>query len=335
MLIPQPRQLQQLIVPNAGSIAQGISQGMSLANQYQQNQLSKQNQQLNQMQMDQAQQSLTREQAQEALGSIAQGAETVMSLPTDDQRYNFLANRRDQLAAQGRNTEQTDDALRIGMNEGFTSPAFNQAMMEGLQTANAMGVYTEQQNLQRAAQAKAQAENTLSKKDKNDLRLKFRSEIGTLGGKNLLEMKTQLGKILSSKVSGVGDVTMLKTINKMIDQGIVTSDDFDQIANSSGLSDSFKGMMSKIVGGGQLAPQVREQIISQARALYAENLKQVKSLAEGIESDAASYGVENVISKPYRDLFDDIATPQQIQEPVSNPIAMPQMSQGGISFTVE
>ena len=102
---------------------------------------------------------------------------------------------------------------------------------------------------------KAQAENTLSTKDKNAQRQKFRSEINTLGGKNLLDMKAQMGKITGAKISGVGDVTMLKTINKMIDQGIVTSDDFDQIANSSGLADSFKGMMSKIVGGGQLAPE--------------------------------------------------------------------------------
>lgn len=158
MLIPQPRQLQPLTTANAGAIAQGLNQGMSLANQYQQNQLGKQTQQLSQMKLDQAQQSMTREQAQDALSSIAQGAETVMTLPTDDQRYSFLANRRDQLAAQGRNTEQTDDALRIGMNEGFTSPAFNQAMAEGLQTANSMGVYTEQQKLQRAAQAQMQAQ---------------------------------------------------------------------------------------------------------------------------------------------------------------------------------
>ena len=67
MLIPQPRQLQQLITPNAGAIAQGLNQGMSLANQYQQNQLGQQTQQLNQMQLDQAQQAMTKEQAQEAL----------------------------------------------------------------------------------------------------------------------------------------------------------------------------------------------------------------------------------------------------------------------------
>jgi len=306
MLIPQPRQLQQLITPNAGAIAQGLNQGMSLANQYQQNQLGQQTQQLNQMQLDQAQQAMTKEQAQEALGSIAKGAETVMSLPTDDQRYNFLANRRDQLAAQGRNTEQTDDALRIGMNEGFTSPAFDQAMQEGLQTANSMGVYTEQQQMQRAAQTKAQAENTLSTKDKNAQRQKFRSEINTLGGKNLLDMKAQMGKITGAKISGVGDVTMLKTINKMIDQGIVTSDDFDQIANSSGLADSFKGMMSKIVGGGQLAPEVRQQIKDQAQALYDANLRQVKSVADGIESDAESYGVSNVIPSAYKKLFEGV-----------------------------
>lgn len=304
MLIPQPRQLQQLIVPNAGAIAQGINQGMSLANQYQQNQLGQQQQQLGQMQIDQAQQALTREQAQEALGSIAQGAETVMSLPTDDQRYNFLANRRDQLAAQGRNTEQTDDALRIGMNEGFTSPAFNQAMMEGLQTANSMGVYTEQQQLQRTAQA----DNTLDLKDKNKLRQDFRKEFTSTAGKGLLESKEQIAKIRNAKKTGIGDVALMKTVNKMIDSGIVTSDDFNQVAQSSGLADNWEGMFKKILGQGELNDVTRGQIIDQAESLYNAKLVQAKDISEGIKADASTYGIEKeVIPSAYNKLFDDIA----------------------------
>jgi len=309
MLIPQPRQLQQLMVPNAGAIAQGINQGMTLANQYQQNQLGQQQQQLGQMQIDQAQQALTREQAQQALGSIAQGAETVMSLPTDDQRYNFLANRRDQLAAQGRNTEQTDDALRIGMNEGFTSPAFDQAMMEGLQTANSMGVYTEQQKLQRAAQAKAQAENTLDLKDKNKLRQDFRKEFTSTAGKGLLESKEQIAKIRNAKKTGIGDVALMKTVNKMIDSGIVTSDDFNQVAQSSGLADNWEGMFKKILGQGELNDVTRGQIIDQAESLYNAKLVQAKDISEGIKADASTYGIEKeVIPSAYNKLFDDIAS---------------------------
>ena len=309
MLIPQPRQLQQLITPNAGAIAQGLNQGMSLANQYQQNQLGQQTQQLNQMQLDQAQQAMTKEQAQEALGSIAQGAETVMSLPTDDQRYNFLANRRDQLAAQGRNTEQTDDALRIGMNEGFTSPAFDQAMQEGLQTANSMGVYTEQQQLQRAAQAKAQADSTLGLKDKNKLRQDFRKEFTSTAGKGLLESKEQIAKIRNAKKTGIGDVALMKTVNKMIDSGIVTSDDFNQVAQSSGLADNWEGMFKKILGQGELNEVTRGQIIDQAESLYNAKLVQAKDISEGIKADASTYGIEKeVIPSAYNKLFADIAS---------------------------
>lgn len=332
--IPRPQSIAQpSYLGGAAPLAQGIAQGAQLASQMQNMELGRQQQAMNAMKMEQAQAEMSEAAARDALGSIAQGAETVLGIQgpnaevTNNERYTFLANRRDQLARQGKNTEQTDEALTIGMNYGFNSPEFDQAMNEGIQTANSFNVFTPRQQMEREARAKAVAENTLNTKDKNAMRMKFRSELGTLGGKNLLDMKAQLGKITSSKVSGVGDVTMLKTINKMIDQGIVTSDDFDQIANSSGIADSFKGMISKITGGGQLAPEVRQQIQDQAKALYMENLKQVKNLADGVEQDAAGYGVSDVISKRYKDLFKDLEKEQ--------PQANAYTSQSGVSFTVE
>ena len=52
--------------------------------------------------------------------------------------------------------------------------------------------------------------------------------------------------------------------------------------------------------------KVRQQIKDQAQALYDANLRQVKSVADGIESDAESYGVSNVIPSAYKKLFEGV-----------------------------
>lgn len=174
MLIPQPRQLQQLNVPNAGAIAQGIQSGMNMYNQYQQGQAAEQQQQLQGLQLEQAQMQMSEAESKAALGSIAQGAETALNLQGPE-RSAFLWNRLSQLQQQGKDTEQTMDAVNIGEQYGYDSLEMQRALNEGLQTANSFGVFTPQQQAAKAAQAKQQA-SLLG--EQSDIRKETRSSIG-------------------------------------------------------------------------------------------------------------------------------------------------------------
>ena len=87
----------------------------------------------------------------------------------------------------------------------------------------------------------------------------------------------------------------MKTINKMIDSGIVTDSDFDQVAQSSGLAETFKGMKNKILGGGSLGEEARQQILEQAELLWSAKVRGAQDLASGIDEDAAQKGIERSV----------------------------------------
>lgn len=308
--IPRPVAIAQpAYLGGASPLASGIQSGVQLAGMLQQRDARAQKMELQQLQLDQARQQMTEQEAKAALGSVAQGAEDVLAIQgntpeeTQTARYNYLANRLDNLRQQGKDTEQTDEALVIGLNEGFDSPAFDQAMREGIQAANSFGVFTPKQQLEREQAAKLAAESQLSTKEKNKIRMDFRREFATTAGKGLLESTEQIDKIRKAQKTGIGDVTLMKTINKMIDNGIVTDSDFDQVAQSSGIADTFQGLFNRVIGGGSLNEVTRKQILNQAEALYGAKLQSAYGIAQGIEQDAGGYGVSDVIGSGFQKLF--------------------------------
>jgi len=251
--------------------------------------------QLQQMQIDQAEQ-------QRQLQSIATGAEQILEAPAE-QREQILLNRIQKGRELGRDMSDSVALLEQAdqLEGGLANPQIDEILNLELQEANRLGYYTPKQEAER----KLLAEGQLSRKDKDKVRMDFRKEFATQAGKGLLESKEQIQKIRNAKKTGIGDVALMKTINKMIDSGIVTDSDFDQVAQSSGVADSFQGLLNRIIGGGSLNDATRTQIIDQAELLYDAKLKSAKQIADGIEIDAEGYGVSDVIGSAYKKLFNE------------------------------
>jgi len=303
--INRPALISQPIPQGASSLLGGLQQGMQLANLSQQSDAREQQMQLQQMQIDEAE-------MQRQIQSIATGAEQIIDAPAE-QREQILLNRIEKGRALGRDMSDSVALLEMAdqLEGGLSNPQIDEALRLELQEANRLGYFTPKQEIER----KVAAENTLTRKDKDKIRMDFRKEFAAQAGKGLLESEEQIKKIRSAKKTGIGDVALMKTINKMIDSGIVTDSDFDQVAQSSGVADSFQGLVNRIIGGGSLNDATREQILDQAELLYNAKAESAKQVAAGIEKDAESYGVSNVIGSRFKKIFDSIPEKQPEPEP--------------------
>jgi len=294
-IIQRPVQLQQLSGgPNFGQAVKAGLAGLQMGQQL--GQRAQQQQQQQQL-FDQQQAQFEQQQATRALQGQAIAGEQLLgaqSLAEAQAAISPLVDANPEAAA-----------LLEGLQGGqITLDQAKQTASQALQGANAMGIFTpmqmRQQQQQEAEASQRQKRYAGLEKAEESLRKEFLN----LAGKSLLEGRDQITKIREAKKTGIGDVSLMKTINKMIDSGIVTDSDFDQVAQSSGLAETFKGMKNKILGGGSLGEEARQQILEQAELLWSAKVRGAQDLASGIDEDAAQKGIErSVIPKAFKSIF--------------------------------
>lgn len=330
-LIPRPVQLPQIQGgPNFGqAIAaglQGFNAAQSIANAAQQREAQRIQMETAQMQQAQMQQELERAQQQRSLQDQAIASEQLLISSNPEEGIARLQAMEDQSPAA--------QAILQGLRGGTLSFAqAQQAAGETMTGAQAMGLMTP---IQQARQAEAERLGIANKEREKGLEkaeTELRKEFLTLAGKSLLEGREQIAKIREAKKTGVGDVSLMKTINKMIDSGIVTDSDFDQVAQSSGLADTFEGLRNKIFGGGSLNDVTRRQIVEQAEQLWSAKVRSAKDIATGIDADAEAKGFErSVIPRAFQTLFER-ETERQAEQ-ASRPERQTFVTSGGLQVEV-
>ena len=295
--IPRPVAIAQpSYLGGASPLASGIQSGVQLAGMLQQQDARAKQMQMQDLQLQQAQQQMTEQEAKSALGSVAQGAEDVLAIQgatpqeTQTARYNYLANRLDQLRAQGKNTEQTDEALIIGLNEGFDSPAFDQAMGEAVQIANSFGVFTPRQQMEREQAAKLAAQKGEKAFDRaKGLRKEYND-----ASKDFFKVRDAKARIEASveEPDATGDIALIFNYMKMLDPGsTVREGEYATASQAGGVDSAVLNIYNRLISGERLQPEQRNMFSSRASKLFKKAETQNKKDLNDVLRVGRQYGL--------------------------------------------
>ena len=92
--------------------------------------------------------------------------------------------------------------------------------------------------------------------------------------------------------TGVGDVTRIFAYMKMIDPtSTVREGEAATLENAGGVPAGIVRLYNRVVGGGSLSPQIREQLISEAGNIYNSRLESYQDAAERYRGIAGNYGI--------------------------------------------
>jgi asparagine synthetase B (glutamine-hydrolysing) len=313
--IPRPQTIvQPSYLGGAAPLAQGLSQGMQLAGLAQQSDAREQQIQLQKMQLEQARQQMTEAQAKDALANIAQGAEDALELQTGEARRDYLTNRLSNLISQGKSTEQTEEAIDIGLRYGFDSPEMTGALQEGLKTANSFGVFTPRQALEREQAAKLAAQEAKEIGDiRKETRGSIRKSVGTIAkqasvlDENYGKLNNLVGEIKKGNRSAVSQA--LVSLVKLGDPGsIVKESEMEAALNAENPIAALqsKGVDTSVIDSvlrkiDPLNPESinTDELLATARAQMAANVPSI----QGQYEEQKSLASENLTDKGIKSLF--------------------------------
>jgi hypothetical protein len=89
----------------------------------------------------------------------------------------------------------------------------------------------------------------------------------------LLDMGDSLARIEASRPTPEGDISLIYQFMRMLDPGsVVREGEFAQVGRANGLPTQVQAFFNRIMGGGQLTPEMRSAIIAQSRELMAAQL---------------------------------------------------------------
>ena len=113
--------------------------------------------------------------------------------------------------------------------------------------------------------------------------------------KNYSNIARQYANIKGAAASGTdpGDIALVFGFMKMIDPGsTVGAGEKATADNAGGVDSKVRGIYNQLVGGGGIAPDVRQQFVAQAEALYNNAKATYDPLAEYYRGLATQYGYD-------------------------------------------
>lgn len=228
------------------------------------------------------------------LSSIAQGAESALSL-SGNSRQSFLERRLTELKKQGRNSEATEEVLELAQQFGIDSPEVTQALNQGIQIANSFGILTPQQQVQKQIEAEREKTGLESQKEiRKEVRGRVGSEVKALSksastiAENAGKLTGLVGEIKKGNRSAVAQA--LVSLVKLGDPGSVVKDTEmeaalnapNPIAALTGIGVDTTTIESIVRKIDPLNPATinTDEILSTANALISANVPSIQSRFE-------------------------------------------------------
>jgi hypothetical protein len=146
---------------------------------------------------------------------------------------------------------------------------------------------------------KARAQEDQSAKDKTwQLRDQYEKARATVS--DYSAKLSQAQALLNSNQSGVADIALINTFQKLVDEGAVVRDqDVTLLSSTGGAFGSLQQTVNNLRTGEKLPPQVRQQMLEALAVMQSEFNKRSGSLAEDYRARAADFGLNpDQIAKP-------------------------------------
>lgn len=99
--------------------------------------------------------------------------------------------------------------------------------------------------------------------------------------------------------SPAGDLTLVYSFAKLQDPGsVVRESEFATVAAAGGLGERVQGYISKLMGEGQLTPEMRRQLVTEAGSLYNVQKRAYEAVRGQYDTLSRAYGLkpENILS---------------------------------------
>lgn len=106
-------------------------------------------------------------------------------------------------------------------------------------------------------------------------------------------LDTAYRSVKAAEDSAVGDLSMIVSFMKMIDPGsVVREGEVDTVKRTTGVPGYVANLYDAVLKGSKLNPEQRQQIQSQAEALYSESTSKMTGYDEAFSRLAESYGID-------------------------------------------
>jgi hypothetical protein len=150
-----------------------------------------------------------------------------------------------------------------------------------------------QYKLQQIAAEKSGKNTVDLNKSADDLRKELYSNKTTQASHDIVGSYNRIMETQKGGASGAGDLSLMYGYAKMLDPGSgVKEGELSTIANTKGLSDYAKQLISKVTDGEKLSPEQREEFLSKSSQLAQGQLKAQKELDNQYQGLADKRGLD-------------------------------------------